>query len=117
MESCANCGARIGDLETPAVWNDRIVCGPCYARLAPVPLAYSGPPQAAPTFFMHSTPTGPRVSGLGTASLVLGLVGLVFFCVPPSLHRPCRARSDSVLSGSSRRAEGRARGWPSRVRR
>jgi hypothetical protein len=35
MEKCANCGASIGNLETPFVWNGAIVCGPCHAKLSP----------------------------------------------------------------------------------
>jgi hypothetical protein len=29
-DKCTNCGSEIGDLETPYVWQDRIVCRPCY---------------------------------------------------------------------------------------
>jgi hypothetical protein len=33
MNTCENCGAVIGKLETPSVWQDHIVCPPCYAKL------------------------------------------------------------------------------------
>jgi hypothetical protein len=33
MEKCANCGSVIGDLETPRVWSDRVVCGDCHKKL------------------------------------------------------------------------------------
>jgi hypothetical protein len=33
MESCENCGAAIGNLETPGLWKDHVVCASCYARL------------------------------------------------------------------------------------
>lgn len=33
-ETCANCDARIGRLETPHLWGDRIVCGACHAKLS-----------------------------------------------------------------------------------
>lgn len=35
VESCENCGAAIGNLETPFVWNDRIICGTCKSRMVP----------------------------------------------------------------------------------
>lgn len=34
-EKCLNCGCGIGDLETPYVWHERIVCRACYAKLQP----------------------------------------------------------------------------------
>lgn len=32
-EACENCGTKIGNLEQPFVWQDRVVCGVCYRRL------------------------------------------------------------------------------------
>jgi hypothetical protein len=32
-EGCKNCGRIIGKLETPYVWRDAMVCGPCYKIL------------------------------------------------------------------------------------
>jgi hypothetical protein len=34
-EKCLNCGCSIGDLETPYIWNGRVVCRSCYAKLQP----------------------------------------------------------------------------------
>ena len=34
-EKCLNCGCGIGDLETPYIWNGRVVCRSCYATLQP----------------------------------------------------------------------------------
>jgi hypothetical protein len=34
MEKCANCGATIGNLETPFVWKEATICAACYAKLA-----------------------------------------------------------------------------------
>jgi hypothetical protein len=31
-EKCSNCGCEIGDLETPYVWNQHIVCHSCYVE-------------------------------------------------------------------------------------
>jgi hypothetical protein len=35
QEKCQNCGGGIGELETPHVWNERIVCRSCHAKLQP----------------------------------------------------------------------------------
>ena len=40
-ETCENCGAAIGQLETPLVWQDHVVCGPCYGRLNPPAVPYA----------------------------------------------------------------------------
>ncbi|MGC9260683.1 MAG: PH domain-containing protein [Phycisphaerae bacterium] len=32
-ETCGNCGATIGKLETPMIWKGSVVCGPCYEKL------------------------------------------------------------------------------------
>jgi hypothetical protein len=34
IEQCQNCGYKIGQLETPFLWSDAIVCRACYAKLA-----------------------------------------------------------------------------------
>jgi hypothetical protein len=34
MEQCANCGSTIGNLETPFIWKNAIICGPCHAKLS-----------------------------------------------------------------------------------
>src|SRR5438046_3046945 len=34
MEKCANCDATIGNLETPFVWDERIVCRDCHQKLS-----------------------------------------------------------------------------------
>jgi hypothetical protein len=34
VEHCANCRALIGQLETPYLWGEHVVCGVCYRRLA-----------------------------------------------------------------------------------
>ena len=33
-ETCANCGDVVGQLETPMVWHDHVVCARCHAKLA-----------------------------------------------------------------------------------
>jgi hypothetical protein len=49
-ERCENCGREIGKLETPMLWNDRIVCVKCRIALAEAyvasqahPLQYAQP--------------------------------------------------------------------------
>lgn len=33
VETCTQCGGAIGEVGTPHVWKDRIVCAACHARL------------------------------------------------------------------------------------
>lgn len=35
VENCGNCGATIGELETPYVYGGHVVCRSCYAKLQP----------------------------------------------------------------------------------
>lgn len=35
METCENCGRAIGQLETPFIWRESVVCAECHARLSP----------------------------------------------------------------------------------
>jgi len=49
METCENCGATIGKLETPNVWQSHIVCAQCYAKLAA--------PVTSAVGFNHKPPT------------------------------------------------------------
>jgi len=44
-EACANCGEKIGKLETPHLWNDHIVCAGCALKLAPVLLSQTAAPN------------------------------------------------------------------------
>jgi hypothetical protein len=34
-EMCLNCGCAIGDLETPYLWDEHVVCRSCYGKLQP----------------------------------------------------------------------------------
>jgi DNA-directed RNA polymerase subunit RPC12/RpoP len=34
MERCENCGGIVGNLETPYVWRDKVVCVACHQRLS-----------------------------------------------------------------------------------
>jgi uncharacterized membrane-anchored protein len=45
MENCQNCGRPIGNLETPHVFQEHIVCPTCYERLKPT-IAYASPAPA-----------------------------------------------------------------------
>jgi len=55
VDQCANCGARIGKLETPYVWKDQAVCGTCYAKLAGSDLAPVAQRTLATGPLSHST--------------------------------------------------------------
>jgi hypothetical protein len=56
MELCANCGEKIGKLETPFLWRDNVVCRRCYDRVRddlatppPIPVARVIAPPPPPT--------------------------------------------------------------------
>src|ERR1700722_9356459 len=48
METCENCGATIGKLETPNVWKEHVVCGACYRKLSSKETEELFQPIAAP---------------------------------------------------------------------
>lgn len=48
METCENCGKKIGNLETPKVFQDHIVCGECWEKLSPREIDYESAVPAAP---------------------------------------------------------------------
>ena len=48
MDNCDNCGAAIGKLETPNVWQDHVVCAQCYAKLVVQPI--QSPPLNPATY-------------------------------------------------------------------
>lgn len=52
-ETCENCGAPIGALESAHVWKERVVCAACHARLSP-----ATPPAPTPVI-PYATPTPP----------------------------------------------------------
>jgi hypothetical protein len=86
MEYCANCETIIGNLETPFVWRDHVVCATCHRRLeaqratgALPPMPGLSPSLAAPTVaagFRHRTMAWPWV---GVVVLVLAVAGAVLY--------------------------------------
>lgn len=51
VETCANCGEKVGKLEAAYLWREQVVCAACHARLAsPVPpLVPTYEPKGRPT--------------------------------------------------------------------
>jgi TM2 domain-containing membrane protein YozV len=117
-EVCENCGGTIGKLETPYVWQEKVVCAGCHARLSwqpnvmPAQPAYAGPPPMQ--FYPQQKRWSPGVAavlsflipGLGQiykGQVINGLVWLVlvvigYFCmVIPGLilHLICVAGAAS----------------------
>ncbi len=77
MEKCANCERPIGNLETPRIHNNAVVCEPCFQKLqaqsAPLsPPNYASPPQAD----VVSPPRSPYRNGYALASYYIGLFSL-----------------------------------------
>lgn len=74
IETCANCGGKIGRMETPYVYRDQVVCGPCIERLRRPPPAPGGtPPQYQPAAVEHVfVDTRPQWASMATACPVCG---------------------------------------------
>jgi hypothetical protein len=95
METCANCGGMIGNLETPFAWNNRTVCATCYARLKHA-AALAG--DTLP----YATPTKRRINrwwlvvAIGLAVVALCIVGLGFFAVSMTVVTPPTAAPATV---------------------
>lgn len=93
-ETCANCGAAIGNLETAHVWNDHVVCGPCSQRLGtasapaaavePIPYASPGtppPPGPIQPQVVYVQPAAGGMHPMVLTGLILFFVGLPFCCL------------------------------------
>ena len=111
MEKCDNCGAAIGDLETPHVWNNHVVCQTCHIKLnagsaaVPLPPATPIPPTPPIPTPPHGMPpiqtTLPEIRTIEKTGKIwklhmlvaaaLVLVGVVTMCAGCSM----------VLSGSA----------------
>ena len=85
-EKCANCGSKIGKLETPYVWEeDNTVCESCYNRLLAMKLATTVPPLSA------AEPTGKVGNRLhfgpynlpATITMGVGSFGLLVLGISP----------------------------------
>ncbi len=79
-EQCENCGRTIGRLETPRVWNERVVCSACEAHLRqPTPVRSSDLPSPV----VYVQPTVRRSSQyLRAATWVLsGVVKFALICL------------------------------------
>lgn len=72
MTTCENCGTTIGKLETPCVYDDRVVCSACHKRLVvnQQPPNPPGQPNRVPA----STKLCPRCHQPGV--MVRGLQGM-----------------------------------------
>jgi hypothetical protein len=46
METCENCGRVIGNLESPHLWNENVVCAGCHVTLAGLSVKKALPSQA-----------------------------------------------------------------------
>lgn len=90
MERCANCGDKIGNLETPHVWKDKVVCKPCYVRLSDINPA---PPEPAPT------PVIPY-STKKTAELQRAAASMKDFIICPNPHCGYQGAARRVSKGS-----------------
>jgi hypothetical protein len=80
MESCANCERKIGNLETPMAWRDKVVCGDCYSflsrqgRIDYTTAPLGGPPNTVQT---ASPPPDRRIDSAAVADGVAAGIGKV----------------------------------------
>lgn len=103
-DKCANCDQIIGNLETPYLWQEKIVCKKCHGKLTanpvrviavppPQPVPYATPAQYAPPIqyqqappvimqFMPAAPQGKGTSVLGIVGLIFGSIALATCWVP-----------------------------------
>ena len=66
MDNCENCGATIGKLETPNVWQDHVVCVQCYAKMAVA---------AAPVQLIEQTSKKwKKCLAIGAVGVLLGVI-------------------------------------------
>jgi hypothetical protein len=96
---CENCGCNIGNLETPYVHGDHVVCKACYEKLTqaraievttPAVVTAVKNPQSLPTMVAPTVVStsvvqmnsGPGTNALGITSLVIGLVSLPEAIIP-----------------------------------
>jgi hypothetical protein len=69
IERCANCDAPIGRLETPQIWQDAIVCGACFSKLArPFGAGLAAPVPAQPQIIMMQTPAAAPAPAIHVSS-------------------------------------------------
>jgi hypothetical protein len=102
-EVCENCGGTIGQLETPRVYQDHVVCGDCWTKLN-VNLPVSADPLEQLAALQHQTvnrkppPVMPgvvvvnqhtpgitmpkAVNALGVAATVIGIIAVLICWVP-----------------------------------
>lgn len=99
MEKCENCGRDIGNLETPYVVNDHIVCVECHAKLnviqLPEPIRKETEPVVVDVERIPAQRSRPRRRGrrrapegngaamaMGIAALILGVIALATSWIP-----------------------------------
>lgn len=51
-ECCANCGRRIGKLETPHIYEQHVVCADCISSLNRTPRIPPSPRRTGPSFIL-----------------------------------------------------------------
>jgi hypothetical protein len=92
LQTCENCGRKIGRLETPNVWREHVVCADCYAVLskggvvgrAAAPL----PAKPKPVVVPRAAEVAPRPP-----------------IAPPTVARPAAPAEVSVESAAPRRPQ------------
>lgn len=94
VETCENCGERIGRLEPACVWQETIVCAPCRAKLmaAATPVVAYETPQSHPRQWRRFALVGIALASLVAVALLVGQT--------PSPKPPPVAPVKTVLSAT-----------------
>ena len=96
IEKCHNCDRAIGRMEQAYLWQEKVVCAACYARLsAPAlpqpacPRPPQPPPQQPPPLPLGKPDVGKKKPGDLTWWQVVGILGLVGGLVVLFASGPC----------------------------
>jgi hypothetical protein len=93
MESCANCERKIGNLETPMLWRNSVVCTACYQVLQAQPAATVMPiapqiPATKATQVVSETAIRDGVAaGIGKVVVVVLLILFIVLCLAIALAK------------------------------
>lgn len=91
MEQCANCERTIGNMETPHIWRESIVCETCFKMLSPKDRTTS-----TPTPKITSQQLPPKSTDLNATRILLALGVVAGIVVILLLLNECSQRLEII---------------------